>query len=79
MNMDEPVDQNRLTQLDLDGFVEGRYIVFCEKCNFQYPPDTIGPSFCPEGHGRLRDIRLGPELKAMNHRRRPSYTGSGGQ
>lgn len=73
--MDTYVNQDRIAQLNLDGYTMGRPIVFCEKCDFQYPPETLGSCYCPNCRVQMRPITLGPELVAMN-RRKPSYTGS---
>ncbi len=37
-----------ILSLRTEGYAPGAYILYCLNCPFQYPPDTYGPSRCPD-------------------------------
>lgn len=42
-------DKKRISELrDVEQYRDGSMIVFCWKCPFQYEPDTVGPTRCPD-------------------------------
>lgn len=45
---------DRLKSLrDVALYRDGEMIVYCPTCSFQYEHDEVGPSRCPDCHGRL--------------------------
>jgi hypothetical protein len=41
-------DKQRLSHLRLDGYPPQAQLVFCPRCDFQYPPQSAGPRWCPQ-------------------------------
>lgn len=69
--MDITPDQERLARLRLDGYAPRAQIAFCPSCDFQYAPQTLGPSQCPDCRQRLHVTTLTPDLIALVAAQRP--------
>jgi hypothetical protein len=55
----------RLKRLNLAGFELGMQVIFCPLCDFQYPPQTVGQSTCPDCGTYLHVSTVDVELQAL--------------
>lgn len=56
--MDTTVAPARVQQLRIDGYPPDSDLIFCPDCDFQLPPQTVGPSICPECGDRLLVVKV---------------------
>lgn len=55
----------RLKRLRVDGYAMKAQIAFCPTCDFQYEPQTLGPSQCPDCGTHLHVTTMSEELQAL--------------